>query len=243
MDKFGEFRLTRAAVVPAKGAKRIALLKVEVVTQDDATVGFVKGRRREMDEHTKAEWEKTKSEIDAAISSLDRAESLEYRRRKDIVNAVLHLARLDFRKLIELRASHEPHIALKRSQKAFWLFLSACAVGGLWHYFFTDRSKDWDWTLGSSLIVLASFVYASFHYETYKFTRDLREQWDRCNELRYRWMANGCSVELFWGFRDMIVAHGDDFGGTDENERWWLQLEGELLNSITGERKVKLCRL
>lgn len=193
-----------------------------------------------MDDATRANLSKVSSEINALRSSLDAARTTEYQRRKETAQAVMRFARPELSQLDVQAAAYKAH---RESAKPIFLFLGSTLIGGTWHYFFRDISKVFDMTLGSWLILIAFVMFIHYQYKTYEMWQELREIQKRCNELLYRWLANGGSESQFWEFRQLAKASPSERAFTEEEWRWEIVLEANLLRSVTGKDPVDLRRL
>jgi hypothetical protein len=177
------------------------------------------------------------SRVLLAEQNLNPAEVVDYRRRKDTVGAIILFARSLFPRLQEIKSG----LSAKRGSKKPIVWVSAAVgIGAVLHYFIKNPSSSWEFTLGTFVILIATWFYGSYLFDIYIMERDFNEVRNRCDELRYRWVANGGWEDSFWKLRDMAIRDPDGFGETAEYREWWYGMAGELIWSLTGKRVLSI---
>ena len=98
-------------------------------------------------------------------------------------------------------------------------------------------------TLGSWLTLIAFAMFIYYHVRTYEMWLELTKLRERCNELLYRWLTNGGSDGQFRELRELAKASASERAFTEEEWRWEIKLETNLLRSVTGKDPVDLLKL
>lgn len=132
-------------------------------------------------------------------SILSTMVKIDYIRRMDQANAVIHIAKIIWTRLDEISERQNELTNIKRRIAEFAMFFIGCLVS----WWITPEGK-FEFNFGSWLVLMAAYSYIGFKIDYFSLQREFNNLIYQQTGYRYKWLVIGLIESDFWKHRDHL---------------------------------------